>query len=85
MRYDVRVAPQSGGEASRFEHEQDEPLTEGDFIPAFSMSYRVTSLVPLGPSDSEEFDAIVEAERVAGPAEATSRDAEAAFRDRLTE
>ncbi|MGH3063509.1 MAG: hypothetical protein ACRDMK_04145 [Gaiellaceae bacterium] len=85
MRYDVRVAPHSGGEASRFEHEQDEPLTEGDFIQAFSTSHRVTSVVPLGPSESDEFDAIVEAEQVAGPAEATFKDAEAAFRDRLTE
>jgi len=84
MRYDVRVA-HSGGEASRFEHEQDEAVAEGEFIRAFSMSYRVTSVVPLGPSESDEFDAIVEAERVAGPAEATLRDAEAAFRDRLTE
>jgi hypothetical protein len=85
MRYDVRVAPQSGGEASRLKHEQDEPLTEGDFIQALSTSYRVTSVVPLGPSESDEFDAIVEAELVAGSAETTSRDAEAAFRDRLTE
>lgn len=85
MRYDVRVAPHSGGEASRFEHEQDEPLTEGDFIQAFSTSHRVTSVVPLGPSESDEFDAIVEAEQVAEPAEATFKDAEAAFRDRLTE
>ena len=85
MRYDVRVAPHSGGEASRFEHEQDEPLTEGDVIGAFSMSYRVTSVVPLGPSENDEFDAILEAERVAAPAEATFKDAEAAFRDRLTE
>ena len=85
MRYDVRVAPKTGGEASRFEHEQDEPVAEGDFIQAFSMRYRVTSVVPLGPSESDEFDAIVEAEREAGPAEATSGDAEATFRDRLTE
>jgi hypothetical protein len=85
MRYDVRVAPHSGGEASRFEHEQDEPLTEGDFIQAFSGSHRVTSVVALGPSESGELDAIVEAEKVAGPAEVTFKDAEAAFRDRLTE
>ena len=81
MRYDVRVAPHSGGEASRFEHEQDNPVAEGEVIRAFSISYRVTSVVPLGPSENDEFDAIVEAERVAGPAEATSRDAETAFRD----
>jgi hypothetical protein len=85
MRYDARVAPHSGGEASRFEHEQDEPVAEGEFIRAFSMSYRVTSVVPLGPPESDELDAIVEAERVAGPEEPAFRDAEAAFRDRLAE
>jgi hypothetical protein len=69
MRYEVRVAPHSGGEATRFELEQDEPLKEDDPIREFSMVYRVKSVQPLDPSESNEFDAIVEAEWVAGPAQ----------------
>ena len=66
-------APHSGGEASRFELEQDEPLRVDDPIRQFSMVYRVKSVQPLEPSESDEFDAIVEAEWVAGPGEAGYR------------
>jgi hypothetical protein len=71
MRYDVHVAAHSGGEATRFELERgdDEQLQEGDFIRSLSMSYRVVSIRPLDPSESDEFDAIVHAEWAVGPAE----------------
>jgi len=69
VRYDIRVAPHSGGQETRFELEQDEPLKEDDPIRQFSMVYRVKRVQPLDPSESDEFDAIVEAEWVAGPAE----------------
>ena len=57
MRYDVHVAPHSGGEATRFEHEQDEPLKERDYIRPGTMVYLVKSVRPLSPSESDEFDA----------------------------
>jgi hypothetical protein len=69
MRYDVRVAPRGDAEASRFELERDEPLKEDDPIHQFSMVYRVVSIRPLDPSESDEFDAVIEAEWVAGPAQ----------------
>jgi hypothetical protein len=69
VRYEVHVPAHGEAEASRFELEQDEPLKEGDPIRQFSMVYRVTRVQPLDPSESDEFDAIVEADWVAGPAE----------------
>jgi hypothetical protein len=73
VRYEVRVAAHSGGEATRFELEQDEPLKEDDAIRQFSMLYRVKRVQPLDLSESDEFDAIVEAEWAAGPAQAGFR------------
>jgi hypothetical protein len=64
--HDVRVAPHSGGEATRFEPDREEPLKEGDPIRQLSMVYRVKRILP----GSDDFDAIVEAEWVAGPAQA---------------
>jgi hypothetical protein len=73
MRYEVRVAAHGEAEASRFELERDEPLKEDDPITQFSMVYRVKRVQPLDPSESDEFDAIIEAEWVAGPAQAGYR------------
>ena len=69
MRYDVHVAPHQGGQETRFEHEQDEPLEEGDFITT-NVSYRVERVRPCG-DDNDQFDAIVEAIWAAGPAQAS--------------
>lgn len=70
MRYEVHVAAHGEAEASRFELEPDEPLSGGDLIRQFSMVYRVKRVQQLDPSESGEFDAIVEAVWVAGPAQA---------------
>lgn len=64
MRYDVRVS-----DGSRFELERDEPLVEGDFLSQFSMAYLVKSVTPTDLTD-ENFDAIVEVDWAAGPAQA---------------
>lgn len=71
MLYEVHVAPHSGGQAGRFDHEQEEPLKAGDFIRPGTMVYRVESVRPLDPSESDEFDARVEAVWQAGPAQAS--------------
>jgi hypothetical protein len=73
MRYEVHVAPHSGGQATRFEHEQEEPLKPGDPIRLPGMSYRVESVTPLSPEESDEFDARVKAVWVAGPVTAGYR------------
>jgi hypothetical protein len=70
MRYEVHVAAHGEAEESRFELEPDEPLSGGDLIRRFSMVYRVKRVQQLDPSESGEFDAIVEAVWVAGPAQA---------------
>jgi hypothetical protein len=70
MRYDIHVAAHSGGQETRFEYERDERLEVGDSIRQFSMVYRVTRVQPLGPSESDDFDAVIEAEWLAGPAQA---------------
>jgi hypothetical protein len=69
MRYEVHVAPHGGGQAGRFEHEQEEPLKAGDFIRPGTMVYRVERVVPVSVDESDEFDARVEAVWQAGPAE----------------
>jgi hypothetical protein len=69
MRYDVHVAPHHGGDRTRFEHEQEEPLKEGDFITT-NISYRVERVTPCG-DDNAKFDAVVEAIWAAGPAQAS--------------
>lgn len=71
MRYDVRVS-----DGSRFELERDAPLVEGDFLRQLTMSYRVKRITPTDPTD-ENFDAVVEVEWAAGPAQAWFGDAPA--------
>jgi hypothetical protein len=69
MRYDVRVRPHSGGQGGRFEHEQDEPLEKGAILNPGGMVYRVVSVLP-GEAD---FDAVIDAEWLAGPAQGEYR------------
>jgi hypothetical protein len=64
MRYDVGLS-----DGSRFEHEQDEPLKVGDSIGTMSMVYQVTRVTPLAADESGEFDAVVDAKWMAGPAQ----------------
>ena len=69
MRYDVRVS-----DGSRFQYEQDdeqwEPLKVGDQFHWLSIAYEVTSITPLSADDdSDEFDAIADVKRMAGPGE----------------
>ena len=66
MRYDVRVS-----DGTHFEHEQDEPLAVGDWIRPLTMSYEVTAITPLGPEESDDFDAIAEVVWRMGPAQAS--------------
>jgi len=56
-----------GGEESRFEFKRDEPLKPGDFINPGTMVYRVVRILR---DESDQYDAIVEAEWAAGPAQA---------------
>ena len=67
--YEVRVAPHSGGGETRFEFEQAEPVKEGDYIPRLNMVYQATRVLP----GHGAFDAVVEAEWRAGPAQAQSQ------------
>jgi hypothetical protein len=69
MRYEVHVAAHSGGQPTRFKHKSEDQLKEGDPIQVPGMTYRVMHVRPLDPSESDEFDAVVEAEWVAGPAQ----------------
>jgi hypothetical protein len=64
MRYDVRVS-----DGSRFELEQDE-LNVGGTLMQFSMVYKVKAIRPLSVEESDEFDAIVEVDWLAGPGQA---------------
>lgn len=51
------------------EHEQEEPPKEGDPIRTTNMLYRVVQVMPCG-LENDEFDAVIEAEWAAGPAQA---------------
>lgn len=62
MRYEA-IQPATG---SRFELERDEPLNEGDILKQLSMVYKVRRVLP----GNEEFDAVIEVEWQAGPAQA---------------
>jgi hypothetical protein len=64
MRYEVRLKNPNGRE-SRFELERDEELKAGDTIGQGTMIYKVVRILP----DSDESDAVVEAEWLAGPAQ----------------
>ncbi len=66
MVYEVHATTQIGGE-SIFEFSQDEPLKPGDFINPGSMVYQALRVLP---DDSDRYDGIVEAQWVAGPAQA---------------
>jgi hypothetical protein len=63
MVYEVH-ATNLGGDESRFEFKRDEPLKPGDLIGAGAMSYTVVRILP---DESDQYDAIVEAEWQAGP------------------
>jgi hypothetical protein len=65
VRYDVQVS-----DGSRFDLERDEPLAVGEMLGQFSMVYEVKAIRPLSVEESEEFDAVVDVEWRAGPAEA---------------
>lgn len=66
MVYEVH-AMHSGADESRFELKGDEPLKPGDFISTGTMSYIVLRILP---DASGQYDAIVEAQWIAGPAQA---------------
>lgn len=65
MVIEVRVAAHSGGDATRFELERDNPFAVGDFLPQFNMTYQVTRVLP----GNDDYDQVVEAEWRMGPAQ----------------
>jgi hypothetical protein len=69
VRYEVRVAPLSGGGEGRFELERDEPLKAGDLLRQGDLLYEVIRVLPVDDSD-DDFDVVVVAEWRAGPAQA---------------
>ena len=71
MKYDVHVEAHHGGEASRFVLEQFEPLAENDYIRRDGVTYKVQRVLPYHVSESDEFDAKVEAVWSGGPGEAS--------------
>jgi hypothetical protein len=64
--YEVRVAPHSGGDETRFELERDEPVNEGDLLPRPNMLYQAIRVLP----GYDKFDGVIEAEWRGGPAQA---------------
>jgi hypothetical protein len=67
MVYEVRAKNADGSE-SRFEFEREEPLKVGDLFNSLTMVYRVLRVLP---DESNQYDAVVEARLVGGPAEST--------------
>jgi hypothetical protein len=61
MVYEV-VEPATGG---RFELERDEPPEEGEFLSQLTVIYKVLRIHP----KNDDYDGVLEVERVAGPAE----------------
>jgi hypothetical protein len=66
VRYEVRVAPHSGGGEGRFELERDDPLKGGDLLRQGDVLYEVIRVLP----GHDVFDAVVDAEWRGGPAQA---------------
>jgi hypothetical protein len=66
MVYDVRVTL-PGGSPSRFEYEHDDALKVGSFFNPGTMVYKVMRILP---DETDRFDAVVEADWMAGPAQA---------------
>ena len=69
MRYDIRVTNTDGSEG-RFELEQDEELKVGSPLRQWSMVYEVRLVLSYGLDESDQFDAVVEADWRLGPAQA---------------
>ena len=59
-----------GGRPTRLEHDTAKELKPSHYIDADGMTYQVVSVRPLGPEESDDFDAIVEVNWCAGPTQA---------------
>ena len=73
MRYDIRVT-NADGSVGRFELEQDEELKVGSPLRQWSMVYEVRLVLSYGLDESDQFDAVVEADWRLGPVQAGYRD-----------